>query len=103
MYTREGSMSGPILFADDNVNTLSLPSSEDIRPLLHLYQEYQEVSGLNLNIRKTQALCINTRLTVIDRLRGLEIDTPEYIKHLSPYLGQDIESTVTETMNFFII
>ena len=99
MYTTEGGMSvGPILFADDNLNPLSLPSSEDIRPLLQLYQEYQQVSGLNVNIRKTQALCINTEPVVIDGLRGLGIDTPEFIKHLGLHLGQDMESTVTETM-----
>jgi hypothetical protein len=53
MYSTEGGLTiGPILFADDNLNPLSLPSPEDIRPLLQLYQEYQEVSGLNVNIQK---------------------------------------------------
>jgi hypothetical protein len=100
MYSTEGGLTiGPILFADDNLNPLSLPSPEDIRPLLQLYQEYQEVSGLNVNIQKTQALCINTRPEVVEGLQGLGIETPESIKHLGLHLGEDMERTVTETMS----
>jgi len=100
MYTTEGGLKiGPILFADDNLNPLTLPTAADLQPLLQVYAEYQQVSGLNVNIRKTQALCINTPGAVIAGLQALGIETPEHIKHLGLHLGQDIESTVTETMN----
>jgi len=92
MYNTEGGLTiGPILFADDNLNSLSLPLPEDIRPLLQLYQEYQEVSGLNVKIPKTQALCISTRPEVVKGLQGLGIETPENIKQLGLHLGEDIE------------
>jgi hypothetical protein len=99
MYTTEGGLRiGPILFADDNLNPLTLSTAADLQPLLQVYAEYQQVSGLNVNIQKTQALCINTPGAVLAGLQALGIETPEIIKHLGLHLGQDIERTVTETM-----
>jgi len=99
MYNTEGGINvGPILFADDNLNPLRLSNAEEVRPLLQLYSEYQQVSGLNINIRKSQALCINTSPAVTAGLRELGIETPEHIKHLGLYLGKNIQDTVTETM-----
>ncbi len=71
MYNTEGGINvGPILFADDNLNPLRLSNAEEVRPLLQLYSEYQQVSGLNINIRKSQAsplhkhvACSNCRAT----------------------------------------
>jgi hypothetical protein len=65
---------------------------------LQLYSDYQQVSGLNINIRKSQALCINTSPEVVAGLRDLGIETPEHIKHLGLYLGKNIQDTVMETM-----
>ncbi len=63
-----------------------------------VYSEYQQVSGLNINIRKSQALCINTSPAVTAGLQELGIETPEHIKHLGLYLGKNIHDTVKETM-----
>jgi hypothetical protein len=61
MYTTRGNTTfGTILFADDNLNPLSIKSANDIQPIIDLYNQYTTVSGLNINIRKTTALCINT-------------------------------------------
>jgi hypothetical protein len=99
MYNTEGGINvGQILFADDNLNTLRLSTAEEVRPLLQLYSEFQQVSGLNINIRKSQALCINTSPAVIAGLRELGIETPEHIKHLGLYLGKNIQDTVTVTV-----
>ena len=98
-YRTEGGIGiGPILFADDNLNPLNLNTAEDLRPLLDLYREYQEVSGLNINIRKSQALCINTAEEVTTGLQALGIETPDYVKHLGLHLGKDIHLTMSETM-----
>jgi hypothetical protein len=45
---------------DTTVNPLALRSADDIQPIIDLYNQYTTVSGLNINIRKTTALCINT-------------------------------------------
>jgi hypothetical protein len=59
MYTTEANTTiGPILFADDNLNPLSIESANDLQPIINLYNQYTTVSGLNINIRKTTALCI---------------------------------------------
>ncbi len=61
MYSTVGDLTiGPILFADDNLNPLSIERANDLQPIIDLYNQYTTVSGLNINIRKTTALCINT-------------------------------------------
>ena len=99
MYTTEGNTTiGPILFADDNLNPLAIERAEDLQPIMNLYNQYSTVSGLNINIRKTTALCINTPPRVTQGLNEMGIETPENCKHLGLYLGKNIESTMECTM-----
>ncbi len=56
------------------------------------------VSGLNINIRKTTALCVNTPPEIIQGLNQKESETPEVCKHLGIFLGKTIERTIEETM-----
>ena len=95
---RGGLRPNSTLFADDNINPTSLPTAAALQPILDLYQEYKEVSGLNINTRKSTALCINTSEEVKEGLREMGIQTPTTIKHLGLYLGETMESTVQETM-----
>jgi hypothetical protein len=95
---RAGLKPGPILFADDNLNPLALRAPEEILPLLDIYSDYQKVSGLNINISKSKALCINTSEEVIEGLQNMQINTPTHVKHLGIYLGETIESTINATM-----
>ncbi len=47
MYSTEANTTiGPILFADDNLNPLSIESANDLPPLINLYNQYTTVSGL---------------------------------------------------------
>jgi hypothetical protein len=92
MYkTRGDTTVGPILFADDNLNPLALRNADDIQPIIDLYNQYTTVSGLNINIRKTTALCINTSPEITQGLNQKGIETPEVCKHLGIYLGKTIE------------
>ncbi len=59
MYLSKGILTvGPILFADDNLNPVSIQRANDLQPIINLYNQYTVVSDLNINIRKTTALCI---------------------------------------------
>jgi hypothetical protein len=99
MYSMVGNLTiGPILFADDNLNPLSIERANDLQPIIDLYNQYTTVSGLNINIRKTTALCINTPLEVTNGLNQMGIETPETCKHLGLYLGKTIEDTIQSTM-----
>ena len=99
MYTTEANTTiGPILFADDNLNPLSIESANDLQPIINLYNQYTTVSGLNINIRKTTALCINTSPRVIQGLNQMGIETLETCKHLGLHLGKNIEDTMEVTM-----
>jgi len=99
MYKTEDNLQpGPKIYADDNLLSLSLTSSQDLLPIVNTYDDYQKVSGLKVNINKTAALCINTPADIIQGIQHLGINTPEHIKHLGIHLGKTIESTIEETM-----
>jgi hypothetical protein len=69
MYTVEDDVTvGPVLYADDNLTPLALHNADQIQPILRLYNQYTGVSGLNINVRKTTALCSNTDLIVQEGL-----------------------------------
>ena len=87
-----------VLFADDNLNPLSIREGQDIEPLLNLYQEYTQVSGLNINRNKSQALCINTPEEVKRELRTQGIQTPDVLQHLGIQLSTTIGNTIQATM-----
>jgi hypothetical protein len=66
MYITEGGTNaGPILFDDDYLNPFRFSSADEICSLLQLNSKYQQISGLNVNIRKIQALCISTPNEVV--------------------------------------
>jgi hypothetical protein len=84
---------GPILYADDNLTPLSLANAEQIQPILDLYDQYTGVSGLNINVNKSTALCINTDEALQEGLSqaGLRLTVK------SPYFD-----TLFEQNNFFL-
>jgi hypothetical protein len=100
MYTsEEGVTVGPVLYADDNLTPLSLDTADQIGSILDLYESYTGVSGLNININKSMALCINTPPALSEQLQRMGMTTPDTIKHLGLHLGKTISMTVTTTMS----
>lgn len=55
-------------------------------------------NGLNINIRKTEALCINTPQHIQDMMHRMGINTPPTLKHLGLYLAPTIEGSIESTM-----
>ena len=99
MYTTESGLTvGPNFFADDNLNHLSILDGEGLQEYLAVYGDYQSVSGLNINMNKSQSLCINTSPAVMNSLHQLGIATPRTLKHLGIHLCNTIEETVEVTM-----
>jgi hypothetical protein len=99
MYcTEEGVTVGPLLYADDNLTPLALTEADQLQPILSLYDEYTGVSGLNINIAKTTALCVNSSEQLCERLRHMGMATPDNAKHLGILLGKTMDSTVEVTM-----
>jgi hypothetical protein len=99
MYTTaEGITVGPILFADDNLSPTKLRSIEQLEPLLAIYDRYTGVSGLNINVRKSTALCINSAQSLVQELQDRGFATPTSMRHLGIELAGTIEDTVRETI-----
>lgn len=95
---RYGNRYPPVLFADDNLSPLSIPTSGSLLPILHLYRDYHCVSGLNVNPGKSSVLCVNTDHETVVGLQQLGLLTPPVIKHLGIYLGPTMEATIQETI-----
>jgi hypothetical protein len=99
MYTAEDDITvGPILYADDNLTPLAVQNADQIQSILQLYDEYTGVSGLNINVNKTTALCINTSREVREGLERAGLSLTNTAKHLGIHLAPTIEATVEATM-----
>ena len=96
--TIENRAIGPIIYADDNINPLSLTRGEQINDIVEIYRQYKEVSGLNVNISKTSVLCINTPAPIVETLQQLGFKTPTTLKHLGITLGRNMAETIQQTM-----
>jgi hypothetical protein len=70
---------GPILFVDDNLSPLLMSSTDQIDPILALYDRYTGDSELNVNVRKSTVLCINCSPELMQDLQHKGFSTPETI------------------------
>ncbi len=99
MYTLEDGVTiGPVLYADEHLTSLSLDAADQLGSILELYESYTGMSGLNINIIKSMALCVNTPPALCEHLQHMGMSTPGTIKHLGLHLGKTVSSTVTTTM-----
>jgi hypothetical protein len=99
MYTTmERIKVGSILFADDNLSPTKIERIEQLDPLLAIYDRYTGVSGLDINIRKSSALCINTPEALVRDFQHRGFTTPENMRHLGIELGKTIEDTIQGTL-----
>jgi hypothetical protein len=100
MYTTAENVTvGSILFADDdNLSPTKVQSIEQLEPLLALYDRYTGVSGLNINVNKSSALCINSAPSLIQSLQRKGFSTPDSMRHLGIELARTIEETTKATM-----
>jgi hypothetical protein len=71
-----------MLYVDDNLMPLTLTNASQLSPIFSLYNKYTGDCGLNINIVKTIALCINTPAPLCDQLCLLGMTTPDNAKHL---------------------
>jgi hypothetical protein len=89
---------GAFFYADDNLVPVKITNIQDIINIQNTYNEYREVSGLNVNMKKSTALCINTAQELIRELNQLGIQTPEQMRYLGVQLAKTMQLTVQKTM-----
>ncbi len=104
MYsTEEGVVVGPLLYADDNLTPMALTEARQLQPVLSLYDEHTGVSGLNINIAKTTALCVNSSGQLCEGLRQMGMTTPDNAKRLGILLGKTMDSTEEATFKSLLV
>jgi hypothetical protein len=86
------------IYADDNLTPLAIQQADQIQSILQLYEQYTGVSGLNINVSKTTALCINTSRDVQEGLEQAGLSLTNSAKHLGIHLAPTIEATIEATM-----
>ena len=78
----------PLIYADDIENLLSLPNGRALQPLVDTYAAYHRVSGLEINMAKTEVLLINSPAQLQQELMEMGIvnfTTTESPCHISPH------------------
>jgi hypothetical protein len=99
MYnTLEGIKVSPILFTDDNLSPTKLQRIEQLDPVLAIYDRYTGVSGLNINLRKSSVLCINSSPALVKDFQHKGFATSDSMRHLGIELCITIEDTMRETL-----
>jgi hypothetical protein len=100
MYTtQEGITVGPVVFADDNLSPLSITHENQIDLLLDMYHRYTGVSGLNIIVRKSTILCINSTPALVRALQEKGFSAPNTMRHLGIELSINIQNTIKETIS----
>ena len=74
----------------------NLRSREDLIIIIEAYEAYAKVSGLTVNIRKSQILFINTDPNLINDVQGLGLQTVTQMR----YLGIQIADNLSDTIKF---
>ncbi len=57
-------------YADDHLHTLSARAADDVKGILDIYNKYTGVSGLHINLSKTELLTVNTEQELTQEIRG---------------------------------
>jgi hypothetical protein len=95
MYvTTEGIMVGPVLFADENLSPTNFSRLNILTPLQAVNDCYTGVSVLNIDVRKSSALCIKSLPELIQELQQRGFTTPDTIRHLDIELGKTMRETM---------
>ena len=56
---------GTNLYADDNIAGTNMTTTDNFYSITKIYNRFEKVSGLKINIAKTQVLCINMNPALI--------------------------------------
>ena len=92
--TMENNEIDGVKFADDKTLFSNIQTPEHWRQILQTFEDYEKVSGLKININKTQILPINTRTDIIE-----QIDPDKLImKDEITILGIKFKKTIEETL-----
>jgi len=82
-------------YADDQMGALSVQSSQQVKDIIQVYEDYSKVSGLKINVKKTEILCINTT----DQLRqNIQEDTGIQVVTGLRHLGIELKTSYHETV-----
>jgi len=94
----------PTGYADDIIACIQARNVQQVKGLIQVFHDYTKVSGLKINIKKSEVMCINTPEDLEDNIKeqvGLKV--VEGMKHLGIQLRKSIQqvydSTIEEISN----
>jgi hypothetical protein len=93
-YKLDGETLPVSVFADDNMLPLSIQTLADFEKIIEIFDDFYKISGLKINLKKTEILAINTDpdlLLAIKNRYGIKI-----VQSVT-YLGIEITGTYQET------
>ena len=85
-------------YADDHMLGLQVRGVQDIKNVIEVYEDYQKVSGLQINVKKTEILCINTDASIMAEIeQQTGIKCVDGLRHLGIEVRKTYKSTVEAT------
>ena len=89
----------PVFFADDNLIPLQGDRPQEILQLIRKIQQYEEVSGLSLNLKKCMFLPVNMTQQNIDHIvRETGMKKVQKIKHLGVIINSNGDVTYEDNI-----
>ena len=85
-------------YADDHMLGLQVRGAQDVKNIIEVYEDYQKVSGLQINVNKTEMLCINTDAGIMAEIeQQTGIKCVDGLRHLGIEVRKTYKSTVEAT------
>ena len=92
-------MALPAGFADDLRGCLAISGGQQLLEILEVFRDFGKVSGLQINLAKTELLHINTPDDLVEQIRSL---TGISMVNKARYLGLQIGKSVGESKTLSI-
>ena len=87
-------------YADDQMGALAVQSSQQVKEIIQVYEDYAKVSGLRVNVEKTEIMCINTPELLKQSIQndtGIQVVTE--LRHLGIEIRASYQDTVQASFN----
>ncbi len=96
-YTFSNGYKLPVFgYADDQICGTTARCSGDIEQIISVYKDFGKVSGLKINIKKTEMICINTPKELKDAITStIGIKIVKGFRHLGIEIRNNIEDRYT--------
>jgi hypothetical protein len=94
---REGVKAPPAFYADDNMSVLSITCEQQVVALLEVFRDFEKVTGLKINLGKSECLIVNTEQRIKEAIERSGIKVVETMRYLGVHIRNTYEGSKVES------